>query len=252
MTAIVPLLTPSCARARESGLPAGFQSKAQLCNGSAARAATLRVTMSLLRIGARGPPSYEFRPCTTTAARSSPAWKNLWSASSVRAAGIRPAASAIIPSSEMIAYASICIGIDGQRARPARAARTSGAMWGRISSMWLTLMWSMSLNASSGHHSHARHYFWRHAIVAQYIGKIPQPTGFPLHDKLPQCKACFLQQALAVPFRRIHLSERRKRQLECLSEPAQTCGLLLRKFAIKRGVRQAQHFSVAAFSSTDL
>src|SRR5262245_49674661 len=76
-----------------------------------ARAAIRRVTISRRRRAARGPaPSWEWRPCTSTAAWSRRSWKKRWSASTRRLLGICPSASASMPSAETMARPSMRVG----------------------------------------------------------------------------------------------------------------------------------------------
>src|ERR1700704_2635936 len=110
MTARGPEGEPNALQASASDAPLGFHRSALGQAGAGARLPTRLVTISRRRRAAFGPPSCERRPCTTTAARSSPAWKNSWSASILSATGMWPAASAILPSAEMMAKASIRLG----------------------------------------------------------------------------------------------------------------------------------------------
>lgn len=72
----LPRPTPSRSSAASRLAPAGFHSKAFGCAESGANAATWRVRMRRLRRPDRGPPSWEWRPWRTTAARSRASWKN--------------------------------------------------------------------------------------------------------------------------------------------------------------------------------
>src|SRR6202040_1532725 len=107
MMATTPSPPPSFSMACSSVAPVGFQSSELGWSGSAAVDATCRVTTMRFLRAARGPPSWEWRPCTMTAASSRPAWKKCWSAALRMESGITPLASAIMPSAETMTKPSM-------------------------------------------------------------------------------------------------------------------------------------------------